>query len=94
MCWRPAAPGHFAVDAERADEPVPETLGRRFDGTPEQFRLAWTRAEVLAKLHDTPIVMWLREHPLQWPVGENEPDAAVLHQRIDDLVVCFGRRSV
>lgn len=65
VAWRPppaSAGTRFAVDAEYADQPVPATMARRY-GT-EDFWTRWTRAEVCAKLADTPILLWLNAYGL------------------------------
>ncbi|WOP19832.1 hypothetical protein [Raineyella sp. LH-20] len=65
LSWRPAdlsGIARYALDAEYADRPVPVALARRFGG--EDFWARWTRAEVCAKLTDTPILVWIRLHGL------------------------------
>ncbi|MEA5153636.1 hypothetical protein [Raineyella sp.] len=52
----------YAVDAEYADRRVPRTLARRFGS--EDFWTRWTRAEVCAKLTDTPILLWIDTYGL------------------------------
>lgn len=103
VCWRPATPGRHSVDAEIADQPIPEALrgaqgtGRLSPSKPlrqaqgagprgtQDFWRAWTRAEALAKLTDTPIALWLRRHGLDAPT----PDGVRLeHHALGDLVVC------
>ena len=53
------------IDAEYADQPVPEPLARRF-GT-DRFWERWTRAECLCKLADVPMLAWWPEHGLDVP---------------------------
>lgn len=62
--WLPADSSdvRHAVDAEYADQPVPPTLAARYG--PDDFWTRWTRAEVCAKLTDTPILLWLTAHGL------------------------------
>ena len=70
LSWRPATPdvatpdvaARYAVDAEYADQPVPAAMARRFG--PADFWTRWTRAEVCAKLADTPILLWLDAYGL------------------------------
>lgn len=63
VSWLPSMPAaRYAVDAEYADRPVPATLARRYGTT--DFWTRWTRAEVCAKLTDTPILLWLTRHGL------------------------------
>lgn len=63
--WDPPLPPHVlrAVDAERRRR-VPEHLVRApvVEGA-EDFWVAWTRLEVIAKLLDHPVVTLLRELP-------------------------------
>ncbi|MGK5739521.1 hypothetical protein [Micromonospora sp. URMC 103] len=78
----PALGWRVAVDAERADAPVPAALARRF-GTAD-FWARWTRAECLCKLADVPVAAWWRRHGLSIP-----PDSAAVWRtlRLGDLVV-------
>ena len=64
LSWRPVTDEavRIAVDAEYADQPVPAAMVRRF-GT-DDFWTRWTRAEVCAKLTDTPVLLWLAAHGL------------------------------
>lgn len=65
LTWLPpddAAGIRFAVDAEYADQPVPAAMARRYGS--EDFWTRWTRAEVCAKLADTPILVWLAAYGL------------------------------
>lgn len=50
------------LDAELAEASVPPALAARF-GT-EDFWARWTAAECAAKVHDIPIILWLRQHGL------------------------------
>ncbi|TNH29705.1 hypothetical protein FHG89_11395 [Micromonospora orduensis] len=82
----PPAPGwRVAIDAERADAPVPPALARRFGGT--DFWARWTRAECCCKLADVPVVAWWRRYGLGTP-----SDGAALWRtlRLADLVVTVG----
>ncbi|MEO3773190.1 hypothetical protein [Micromonospora sp. B9E7] len=64
--YGPPTPGwRVAIDAERADAPVPPALARRF-GTGD-FWARWTRAECCCKLADVPIATWWRWHGLGVP---------------------------
>lgn len=64
----------IAVDAERLAQPVPRALRSQYDAADDrEFWFRWTRAEVLAKLTDTPILTMLGSHGLP-PV--DGPDAA------------------
>jgi hypothetical protein len=65
--WYAAPPPGWSVtiDAEYADQPIPDPLARRFgvDG----FWQRWTRAECLCKLADIPMLAWWPEHGLDVP---------------------------
>ena len=61
----PPAGWSVVIDAEYADQPVPEPLGRRFGV--EEFWQRWTRAECLCKLADVPMLAWWPEHGLEVP---------------------------
>ncbi|MFG1883698.1 hypothetical protein [Micromonospora sp. NPDC049102] len=84
--YGPPVPGwRVAVDAERADAPVPPALARRFGAG--DFWARWTRAECCCKLADVPIATWWRRHGLGTPV-----DGTILWRtlRVADLVVTIG----
>lgn len=53
------------IDAEYADQPIPEPLARRFGV--ERFWERWTRAECLCKLADIPMLAWWPAHGLEVP---------------------------
>ncbi|MDG4798763.1 hypothetical protein [Micromonospora sp. WMMD1082] len=66
--YAPPVPGwRVAVDAERADAPLPTALVRRFGAT--DFWARWTRVECLAKLADVPVAIWWQRHGLEVPPG-------------------------
>jgi hypothetical protein len=66
--YAPPVPGwRVAIDAERADAPLPAALIRRFGAT--DFRARWTRAECLSKLADVPVATWWHRHGLEAPPG-------------------------
>ncbi|MEV4390159.1 hypothetical protein AB0J68_31365, partial [Micromonospora sp. NPDC049580] len=84
--YGPLVPGwRAAIDAERADAPVPPALARRFGAG--DFWARWTRAECCCKLADVPIATWWRRHGLGTPV-----DGTILWRtlRVADLVVTVG----
>ncbi len=84
--YGPPAPGwRVAIDAERADAPVPPALARRFGAG--DFWARWTRAECCCKLADVPIATWWRRHGLGAPA-----DGSALWRtlRMADLVVTVG----
>ncbi|MEU8162878.1 hypothetical protein ACX27O_21780 [Micromonospora sp. SD19] len=84
--YGPPVPGwRVAIDAERADAPVPPALARRF-GTGD-FWARWTRAECCCKLADVPITLWWRRHGLTIP-----SDGAALWRtlRPQNLVITVG----
>ena len=84
--WRPPHPGRWAIDAERADQPVPPALARRF-GTadPARFWPLWTVAEVWSKLLDVPVVQRL---------GAPGPaDVTLWTVAWNGLIVTRGRRA-
>ena len=61
----------FAIDAE-IPSVVRPALARRYGLTdPTKFAVAWTRAEALAKLFDTPIITWLARYGLALPAHAN-----------------------
>ncbi|MDG4837862.1 hypothetical protein O7631_15175 [Micromonospora sp. WMMD967] len=84
--YGPPTPGwRVAIDAERADAPVPPALGRRFGV--QDFWARWTRTECCCKLADVPVAAWWRLHGLGTPAG----GSAVWHTlRVADLVVTVG----
>lgn len=84
VCWRPAGatPLRAAVDAERAEQRVPDRLAARHGAS--DFWGRWTRAEALAKVTDTPIALWLRAHGLD---ADAPAGVIVETRRLDDLVV-------
>lgn len=65
--WRvpSAIGGPLALDVERLDTPRPENLVPPGWNTAD-FLAAWTRAEVLAKLLDTPVALWIKANPFRW----------------------------
>ncbi|PZG23404.1 hypothetical protein C1I95_03355 [Micromonospora craterilacus] len=66
--YAPPVPGwRVAIDAERADGPLPPALARRFGAT--DFWARWTRAECLSKLADVPVAIWWQRHGLEVPPG-------------------------
>ncbi|MGV9212383.1 hypothetical protein ACTFTM_11035 [Micromonospora sp. RB23] len=84
--YGPPVPGwRVAVDAERADAPVPPALARRFGAG--DFWARWTRAECCCKLVEVPIATWWRRHGLTTPAG-----GAILWRtlRVAGLVVTVG----
>lgn len=84
--YGPPAPGwRVAVDAERADAPVPPALARRF-GTGD-FWARWTRAECCCKLADVPVAAWWRRHGLGTPAAGS---AVWRTLRLADLVLTVG----
>ncbi|GIJ27314.1 hypothetical protein Vqi01_24760 [Micromonospora qiuiae] len=66
--YGPPVPGwRVAIDAERADVPVPPALARSFGAT--DFWVRWTRTECLAKLTDIPVATWWHRYGLSAPPG-------------------------
>lgn len=59
ICWQPDTATRCAVDAERHDQALPPALARRYGLGEHEFWVAWTRAEVVAKLRDEPILALL-----------------------------------
>lgn len=55
--------GRLALDVERLDTPRPEGLVPP-EWTTIEFLATWTRAEVMAKLLEMPVPVWLRANPL------------------------------
>lgn len=94
ICWhRPEPYGwRLAVDAELTTQPVPPSLDNRVaTDSPSQFWRAWTRTEVVCKLLDVPVLVWLTRHGLH-----TEPPSVHLRTLItaDGLVVTVGARPV
>ncbi|AKU18817.1 hypothetical protein VV02_10615 [Luteipulveratus mongoliensis] len=95
VAWTALAPNGFrlAIDAELVAQRVPPAVVRRARLTepvePVDFWRRWTQAEVLAKLLDVPILLWVRTHRL---VAPTELDASVALRTVlyDDLVITFG----
>ncbi|HEY5183617.1 MAG TPA: hypothetical protein VIM19_01650 [Actinomycetes bacterium] len=65
-------------------------LGRQCNDPAAEFWAAWTRAEVCAKLTDTPILVWVQRHGLRAPL---DLPVQVVHAELDGLTVCFGART-
>jgi len=63
--WHPSSGGllRYALDVECLSTKPPEILRPR-GMTDESFFAAWTSAEVLAKLSDLPILIWLQRNRL------------------------------
>jgi hypothetical protein len=95
--WRPpvAAPSSicgWAVDAEIAAQRVPVAIAERTGvGDPDVFWPRWTAIEVVAKLLDVPVVMWLAEHGLSARVAA---DHGVVLRTVPhaELVITVGCR--
>jgi hypothetical protein len=84
--YGPRPPGwRVAIDAERADAPVPPALARRF-GVGD-FWARWTRAECCCKLADVPVAAWWRRHGLSTPA---DGSAVWRTLWLADLVVTVG----
>lgn len=86
VCWRTTHES-AAVDVEQWTAAVPEALARRWPLPRTEFWAAWTRAEVHAKLLDTPILTWVRTHGLDAP---DPSGVRTWTQRVDDLLVTCG----
>ena len=95
LCWRlPARAGLVrAIDAELARQRVPPALARRAaTDDPDVFWLLWTRAEVRAKLHGIPIVVWLGR--VDWAADDElEASLAVVTVIADGVVLTYGVRE-
>lgn len=92
ICWHREAPEGWllAVDAELTTQPVPPSLGNRIATTsPADFWRAWTRTEVVCKLLDVPVLVWLTLHGFHV-----EPPGVPLRTLVvgDGLVVSVGMR--
>ncbi|WP_296140719.1 hypothetical protein [uncultured Tessaracoccus sp.] len=86
-CWRPDGGAPAAIDVELRREPPPHLASRlRSD---EDFWLAWTRLEVVAKLTDTPVVTLLGAGALGSPAPAG---ITVRHVERGDAVLCLGRK--
>jgi hypothetical protein len=84
VVWEPARrSGRIACDAELADQDAPQALAARFGLEARDFAVAWTRAEVAAKLTGTPILCRLRSHGLAAP-------ASIRTRIVGDVVVSYG----
>lgn len=87
--YGPSTPGwRVAIDAERADAPVPPALARRFGA--DDFWARWTRAECCCKLADVPVAAWWRRHGLGAPA---DGSAVWRTLRLADLVLTVGFAS-
>ena len=86
-CWQGAGPAREAIDVELPTAPPP-ALTARHDGD-EDFWLAWTRLEVVAKLTDTPVLTLVARGVLGRPAPS---DIIVEHLFVDGAVVALGRR--
>lgn len=65
VCDRVAPDGRaVACDAELVAPPPPRLAAALGVRDPRAFAAAWTRAECCAKLHDVPMLVWLRRHGL------------------------------
>jgi len=88
VCWNPGAGVVGAVDAESRHARVPASLARRYPLPRPDFWVAWTRAEVHAKLLGVPILSWLKAHGLG---GWEVPGIRTATHDVEDLVVTVGR---
>lgn len=96
LCWQPPTPPgqHLAIDAELEQQPVPPALAKRYaTSDPRLFWPLWTRAETRAKLHDIPIVVWLRAHDL-WSEEDHDPVAEVVTTVRSGVVVSYGASAL
>ena len=82
----------FAVDAERAHQPVPPALGRSWGSDdPAQVWPRWCATEVVAKLTDVPVVMLLRDAAVL--TSPHVLDGRAVHwlvHEVDGVVVAHG----
>ncbi|MEU8387875.1 hypothetical protein [Micromonospora sp. NPDC048843] len=87
--YGPSTPGwRVAIDAERADAPVPPALARRFGAG--DFWARWTQAECCCKLADVPVAAWWRRHGLGTPA---DGSAVWRTLWLADLVLTVGFAS-
>jgi hypothetical protein len=87
-CDRTAPDGRaVACDAELVAPPPPLLAGAHGIRDPLAFATAWTRAECSAKLHDVPMLVWLRRNGLE-PAADVELETTVT----GDVVVTVGLR--
>lgn len=91
MCW--AKPGiAVAIDAEIAVAPVPRCLQRQVSvGQVESFWARWTQWEVVAKLNDQPMHIYVKRGCLQQV--PHMPGVRVATRAIGPLVVSVGARA-
>ena len=87
-CWQDADPAREAIDVELPTA-APPAVGARYDGD-EDFWVAWTRLEVVAKLTDTPMLTLVAQGHLGRP---SPPDIAVEHLDLEGAIVALGRRA-
>ncbi|MEP6464545.1 MAG: hypothetical protein ABJC62_14295 [Frankiaceae bacterium] len=85
VLWASGGALRCAVDAEIAGRSVPRALARRYGAEPARFWPRWTAVEVVCKLRNVPLPVWLRQHGLV-----PDPDLAVRTFRLADLVVSCG----
>lgn len=88
----------MAVDAEHADQVLPPHVRARSglaeDGPGERALAAWTQAEVMAKITDTPILLRLRTLGLGLPdLGEYDPIALMTYAH-GGIIATVGTRRV
>ncbi|WP_093248223.1 hypothetical protein [Tessaracoccus oleiagri] len=88
-CWQGADAAREAIDVELPTAPPPAAVAARYEGD-EDFWLAWTRLEVVAKLTDTPMLTLVARGDLGRPAPS---DIAVEHLFLDGAVVALGRRT-
>ena len=103
LVWQPRGAGLHACDLEARGASAP-ALARRFGSDEDDLALRWIVTETLAKLADTPVLAYLRDHGLEQAPGDAAGQVLryrggtveVLVQRVPsevgDAVVAFGRR--
>ncbi|MGJ3510064.1 hypothetical protein [Enemella sp. A6] len=91
LCWQPDLEGRFAVDVERNTQPVPASLAARFGLEPASFWVAWTRAEVVAKLRDQPILALVNNEGLSPRLPKN---AQLRTESVGDITFSYGVAAI
>lgn len=98
VAWTALSPNgsRLAVDAELIDQRIPPAVLQRAhlsldDVDAREVWRRWTQAEVVAKLRDIPILMWLREYRLTMPL-DVDADGPIALRTVDHdgLIVTFG----
>lgn len=96
VVWLPKATpfrAQIAVDAETTGQPMPSAMARRYPvDTTSTFWQCWTEVEVVCKLTNRPVLLWLAEYGLDARRGPARACTVITEIR-DDLVITWGVRA-